>query len=66
MYHEFGQILNTLETNNNEVIITGDFNVDLLKINDKNVFSEYFDMLIDQAFILKLHFRLDYQISMEH
>ncbi len=31
--NEFGQILNTPETNNNEVIITGDLNIHLLKIN---------------------------------
>ncbi len=28
-------ILNKLESNKNETIITGEFNIDLLKINDK-------------------------------
>ncbi len=38
--NEFVQILDTLETKTNEAIITGDFNINLLKINEKHVFSE--------------------------
>ncbi len=30
------------------VIFTGDFNIDLLKIKDNYVISEYFDMLTSQ------------------
>ncbi len=52
--NEFGQILNTLETNNNEVMIAGDFNIDLLKINEKQVFSESFDMLTNHSFYPKI------------
>ncbi len=52
--NEFEQILITLKTNNNEVIITGDFNSDLLKINEKQVFSEYFDMLTNHSFYPKI------------
>ncbi len=34
-----------LQKNNSEVIITGDFNIDLLKLKDIQVISDYFDML---------------------
>ncbi len=47
-------ILNTLESNKNETIITGDFNIDFLKINEKHVFSEYFDLLISHSFYPKI------------
>ncbi len=55
-------MLRTLE----KVIIAGDFNIDLLKINDKNTFSEYFDMLTNNSFYPKLHFQQDFQTIMEH
>ncbi len=47
---EFTPILNTLEANSNDVIIAGHFNIDLLKVNDKHVFSDYFDMLTSHSF----------------
>ncbi len=40
--------------NNKEVIITGDFNIDLLKVNDKHIISEYFDMLTSYSFYHKI------------
>ncbi len=52
--NEFTPILNKLEKNYTEVILGGDFNVDLLKINDKNIISEYFDMLINNSFYPKI------------
>ncbi len=51
---EFSSILDKLESNNNEVIITGDFNIDLLKINDKPIISEYFDLLTSHRFYPKI------------
>ncbi len=47
-------MLNTLEINNNAIIIIGDFNIDLLKINGKHVFSEFFDMLKNHSFYPKI------------
>ncbi len=47
---EFFYILDKLEKNKNEVIISGDFNIDLLKINDKQIISEYFDTLTSHSF----------------
>ncbi len=43
-------ILKTLETSNNEAIIAGDFNIDLLKINDKQSFSDYINTLTSYSF----------------
>ncbi len=39
---------------NSEVIITGDFNIDLLKIADKEMLAEYFDMLTSHSFFPKI------------
>ncbi len=62
--YEFGQILNTLETNNTESIITFNFNIDLLKINEKQVFSEYFDILTNHSFYHKI--TLPTRLSKKH
>ena len=35
-------LLLTFDQNNSEVIIAGDFNINLLKINQKKIFSEFF------------------------
>ncbi len=40
--------------NNKEVIVTGDFNIDLLKVNDEHINSEYFDMLASYSFYPKM------------
>ena len=46
-YRQFTQeltpILKSLENMNTECIITGDFNIDLLQINEREVFSEFFN-----------------------
>ncbi len=52
--NEFTPILNKLEKNNKEVILAGDFNRDLLKINDKTIISEYFDMLTSNSIYPKI------------
>ncbi len=51
---ELSPILGTLGTTNKEVIIAGDYNIDLLKINHKPIFSEYFDMLTSYSFYPKI------------
>ncbi len=57
-YHQFIEEFNTtllkLETNNKEVILAGDFNIDLLKLNEKNILSEYFDMITSNSFYPKI------------
>jgi hypothetical protein len=52
--NEFTPTLNALEKINSDVIITGDFNIDLLKINDREVFSDFFDMLTVNSFYPKI------------
>ncbi len=64
---ELSHILSTLENNNNEVIGAGYFNINLLQINDRHVFGEYFDLLTNQSFYpKKSHFTPDYQTIMQH
>ncbi len=51
---EFAPIFGNLDKNNKDVILAGDFNVDLLKINEKYIIKEYFDMLTSNSFYLKI------------
>lgn len=51
--NEFSPHLQKLESNNTEVIIAGDYNINLLKI-DKPVISDYFDMLTSHSFFPKI------------
>ncbi len=45
-------LLVSMEKENSECILTDDFNihVDLLKINEKTLFSEFFDTLTENIF----------------
>ncbi len=52
--NELSPILNLLEKNNSEVIVSGDFNIDVLKLNDKQVISDYFDMFTNHSFYPKI------------
>ena len=52
--NELSPVLKSLEKNNSEVIMSGDFNIDLLKLNDKQVISDYFDMLTNHSFYPKI------------
>jgi exonuclease III len=53
---EFTPILKTLENMNSEAIITGELNIDLLKINEREVFSDFFDTLTENSFYPKITF----------
>ena len=61
---EITPILNNLESSNCDVILTGDFNIDLLKINQKQIISEYFDMLTNHSFFPKI--TLPTRLSKKH
>ncbi len=50
----FLQFYKSFKKNKNKVIFTGDFNIDLLKINDKHVIGEYLDMLTSHSFYPKI------------
>lgn len=52
--NELSPHLQNLESNNTDVIIAGDFNINLLKISDKPTISEYFDMLTSHSFYPKI------------
>ncbi len=43
-----------LESNKNEAIIAGNFNLDLLQLNENNVISDYFHMLTSNCFYPRL------------
>ncbi len=52
--NEFMPVLARLNKNKNEVVMTGDFNADHFKINEKNQISEYFDMFTGHSFYPKI------------
>ena len=47
---EISAVLHTLSNSKANIIITGDFNIDLLKINNRLVFNEFFNILITNGF----------------
>jgi uncharacterized protein YifN (PemK superfamily) len=51
---ELDQILHDLQRNNNEVAITGDFNIDLLKIRHKANFNDFFETMLSNGYIPKI------------
>ena len=44
--NEFTSIISLFDKTNSDIIIAGDFNINLLKINETNIVGEFFDMLI--------------------
>ena len=52
--NEFIPVLNNLGNYNKEVIIAGDFNIDLLKIREKPIFGDYFNNITAQSFFPKI------------
>ncbi len=51
---ELMPLMCSLESNNNEAILAGDFSIDLLKFNNNKIFSEYFDMLTSKNIYPKI------------
>ena len=51
---ELTPILNQVENINSDIIIGGDFNINLLKLNERLKFSEYFDLFISHSFFPKI------------
>lgn len=51
---EFALILDHVNNISDEAIIAGDFNIDLLKINERQTFNEYFDMIVASGFIPRI------------
>ena len=51
---EFSKTLDYLQKQKSEVIIAGDYNIDLLKIKYKPIFNEYFDTVLGFGFVPKI------------
>ena len=51
---QFGNHLKTLESNNTDTLIAGDFNIDLLKVNNVTAISDYFDTITSHSFYPKI------------
>ena len=57
---EFTRQLAKLQKSRGEVSIAGDYNIDLLKINNKPKITEYFDSILEHSFLSrKSHSLLD-------
>ena len=41
---ELNPVISNISKNNNDVVITGDFNIDLLQINERSEIQKYFDL----------------------
>ena len=53
---EFSSVLSSLENSNNNLIIAGDFNINLLKINENRIYSDFFYTLISHSLYPQITF----------
>ena len=51
---EISPIINTLQKENKYAAIVGDFNINLLQINEREKFEEFFDLMCTNNFFLKI------------
>ena len=49
--NELSMVLSTIERKNNDVLLAGDFNINLLKLNENQICSEFFDSLLAHSFL---------------
>ena len=49
--NELSKGVSTIERKNNDVLLVGDFNINLLKLNENEICSELFDSLLAQGFL---------------
>ena len=54
--NEIEQILHRFQSCNKDIAITGDFNIDLLKIKDRPIFNNFFETILSNGFIPKITF----------
>ena len=57
--HEFKPVLEIFDKGNSSKIIAGDFNINLLELNDRQKFQEYFDTFVTKGFYPKLTLQHD-------
>ena len=49
--NELSMVLSTIERKNHDVLLAGDFNINLLKLNENQICSEFFDSLLAHSFL---------------
>ena len=49
--NELSIVLSTIEHKNNDVLLAGDFNINLLKLNENEICSQFFDSLLAHSFL---------------
>ena len=49
--NEINLVLHTFKNNKQDIVIGGDFNIDLLKINEKHSVSNFLDMIVSNNFL---------------
>ena len=52
--NEFATLRTLFDGSNNKVIIAMDFNINLFKTNEKEIFSDFFDTVTRRSFFLKI------------
>ena len=50
-HEEMKKTLTCLSKINNEILITGDFNINLLQVHEKNIFNDFFETMVSNSFI---------------
>jgi hypothetical protein len=53
-FDEMNEILHNFQRQKKEILIAGDFNLDLLKINENQHIKEYFDLIMANGFLPKI------------
>jgi len=53
---ELDKILHDFQHTNMEVVLVGDFNIDLLKLKERTIINDYFEVLLSNSFIPKITF----------
>ena len=53
---EFETVLSAIETSNKNILITGDFNMNLLKINEKHIFKEFLELFFTNGYYPRITF----------
>ena len=54
--NELTPLIDKLEHNNSDVLITGDFNIDLLKLQEREKFQEYLDLFMSHGLFPQITF----------
>ena len=52
--HEFGKLMNNLSKVSHASAVAGDFNIDLLKVNERSSYSDFMDMMVGFSFFPRI------------